>query len=103
MLKSQSLKGNIIVGVIYRPPEYNIDIFLSELNVLLDKIAKENKSCYLMGNFNINLTNYHCHASTGEFLDAMYSRMFYPLINNPTRITEHTATLIDNIVDLRII
>ena len=27
----------------------------------------------------------------------MYSRMFYPLINNPTRITEHTATLIDNI------
>ena len=90
-------QGNIIVGVIYRPPEYNIDIFLPEFNVLLDKIAKENKSCYLMGDFNINLTNYHCHASAGEFLDAMYSRMFYPLINNPTRITEHTATLIDNI------
>ena len=62
---------NIIVGVIYRPPEYNIDIFLSEFNVLLDKIAKENKSCYLMGDFNINLTHFHCHAPTGEFLDAM--------------------------------
>ena len=47
-------QGNIIVGAIYRPLEYNIDIFLSEFNVLLDKIAKENKSCYLMGDFNIN-------------------------------------------------
>ena len=40
---------NIIVRVIHRPPEYNIDIFLSEFNVLLGKIAKENKLCYLMG------------------------------------------------------
>ena len=40
-----------------------------------------------------------CHTNelTGEFLDVMYSKMFFPLITRPTRITSHTATLIDNI------
>lgn len=37
------------------------------------------------------------HSITGEFLDLTYSNMFYPLISRPTRITPHTATLIDNI------
>jgi hypothetical protein len=55
-----------------------------------------------MGEFNLNLINHHCQQLTGEFLDAMYSRMFYPLITNPTRITEHTATPIDNIFTNRI-
>ena len=32
-----------------------------------------------------------------EFLDALYSNMFFPLITRPTRITCHSATLIDNI------
>jgi hypothetical protein len=45
---------NIIVGIIYRPPSQNV-------NTLIAKISKENKSCYLMG----------------EFLDIMYSDMFF--------------------------
>ena len=31
------------------------------------------------------------------FLDVMFSRSFVPLITRPTRLTSHTATLIDNI------
>ena len=53
--------------------------------------------CYLMGDFNLNLMNHQCHSVTGEFLDALYSNMFFPLITHPTRITCHSATLIDNI------
>lgn len=41
--------------------------------------------------------NYHCHQSTSEFLDIMYANMLFPLITRPTRITSHTATLVDNI------
>jgi len=37
------------------------------------------------------------HSSTPEFLDIMYSKMFFPLITRPTRITSYTATLLDNI------
>jgi hypothetical protein len=50
-----------------------------------------------MGDFNLNLLNYQSHNQTNEFLDIMYSNMFFPLITRPTRITSHTATLIDNI------
>ena len=61
------------------------------------KISRENKVCYLMGDFNLNLMNYQSSPKTGEFLDSIYSNMFYPLISRPTRITSYTATLIDNI------
>ena len=61
------------------------------------KISKENKICYLMGDFNLNLLNYDVHTLTGEFLDGIYSNSFIPLITQPTRITAHTSTLIDNI------
>ena len=50
-----------------------------------------------MGDFNLNLMNYQSHSVTGEFLDALYSNMFFPLVMRPTRITCHSATLIDNI------
>ena len=50
-----------------------------------------------MGDFNLNILNNHCYEFTGEFLDIMYSHMFLPLITLRTRITSHTATLIDNI------
>ena len=88
---------NIVTGVIYRPPNQNVDEFFTTTNELLSKISKENKVCYLMGDFNLNLMNHQSHSVTGEFLDALYSNMFFPLITRPTRITCHSATLIDNI------
>ena len=88
---------NIIVGVIHRPPNQNQREFVNNIDQLIANISKENKSCYLMGDFNLNLLNHQSHDITGEFLDIMYSRMFVPLITRPTRITSHTATLIDNI------
>ena len=50
-----------------------------------------------MGELNLNLMNYQSHNLTGEFLDMMYSNTFFPLITRPTRITSHSATLIDKI------
>ena len=79
------------VGVIYRPPNMDVNLFLNTFNETLGKISKENKICNLMGDFNLNLMNY------GKFLDGLYSNAFVPVITCPTRITSHTATLIDNI------
>ena len=70
---------------------------LKIINPLMEKISKENKLCYIMGDFNLDLLNCHSHQFTSEFLDVMYSNMFFPLITRPTRITSNTATLIDNI------
>ena len=88
---------NIIVGVVYRPPNQKLQDFMNSLDLLLASISKENKICYVVGDWNLDLINHHCHESTGEFLEIMYSRMFFPLITRPTRVTSNTATLIDNI------
>ena len=88
---------NIIVGIVYRPPDQRVDEFIKCNEALMMKVSRENKVWYLMGDYNLNLLNYENHQFTSEFLDIMYSCMFVPLISRPTRITSNTATLIDNI------
>ena len=58
---------------------------------------KEGKLCALLGDFNVNLLNVETHKPTEEFVNAMSTNFFEPHIVKPTRITYHTATLIDNI------
>ena len=50
-----------------------------------------------MGDFNVNLINYYKNRGTDEFLELLFNHNFTPQITLPTRITEKTATLIDNI------
>ena len=40
---------------------------------------------------------YNHHTPTQEFIDALLSFAFFPLISNPTRLTSYSATLFDNI------
>ena len=88
---------NIIVGTIYRPPNQNLDIFFDKFNTILSIISKDNKNCYLMGDFNLDFLQYDKHKSTQEFIDSFFLHMFYPIINRPTCLTSYSATLIDNI------
>ena len=95
--KEVSSDKHLIIGVIYRPPNTNLDNFLGYLEPLLEKIKNENKHCYLLGDFNLNLLNIDKHTKTGEFVDLMFSYHLVPLIDKPTRVRETSATLIDNI------
>ena len=90
---------NIIVGVIYRAPESDVKCFLERITEIhvTAKINLENKKCYLLGDFNINLLGVNNSGIPGEFLYIIYSSFCKPLIGKPTRITTNTATLIDNI------
>ena len=45
----------------------------------------------------IDLLQHETHDCVRQFLDLMYSIGLYPLITKPTRISQNTATLIDNI------
>ena len=67
------------------------------LNKLLENISKEQKSIFLLGDFNVNLLNYNEHNQTNGFLDSLAANSFIPLILQPTRITSHSNTPIDNI------
>ena len=91
-------KSNIIVGVIYRHPSMDLaDFNCNYLNKLLENVSKEQKSIFLLGDFNVNLLNYNEHNQKNEFLDSLASTSFIPLILQPTRITSDSNTLIDNI------
>ena len=88
---------NIVCSVIYRHPNNNLGNFTTFLTKAIDKISRENKFCILMGDFNINLLNYESHTPTDDFINNLGVFCFQPHIIQPTRITEHSATLIDNI------
>ena len=60
---------NIIIGVVKRAPDSNLRAFVKCFNEVIDRISKENKLCYLMGDFNVNLMNYQSCNLMGEFLD----------------------------------
>ena len=91
-------KSNIIVGVIYRDPSMHLtDLNCNYLNQLVENISKQQKSIFLLGYFNVNLLNYNGHNQTNEFLDSLASNSFIPLILQPTRITSHSNTFVDNI------
>ena len=86
-----------IVGVVYRPPNRDIDTFVIYLKEILDKLKHCKKYCHLLGDFNINLLKVEDHIPTSNFIENMYSNAFIPLINKPTRVTDKSATLIDNV------
>ena len=50
-----------------------------------------------MGDFNIDLLKTDNCDYSNRFCEQLFTSSFFPLINRPTRITQHTATLIDNI------
>ena len=88
---------NVIVGVVYRPPDTDINIFNQYLESMLQIVKSEKKQVYLLGDWNINLLNADKHAPSQDFLNLMYSHSLFPVITKPTRVTSKSATLIDNI------
>ena len=72
-------------------------IFLYSFDICLNKITSEQKLCYIMGDFNLDLTNYSTHQPTEDFVNISYAYGLCPLIDQPTRISSHSSTLIDNI------
>ena len=87
-------------GIIYRHPNGDlIERFIEYLSSVADRINQENKTSIILGDFNIDLLNLESHlASTAHsFLNTLGSHFFQPYILQPTRITDHSASLIDNI------
>ena len=50
-----------------------------------------------MGDFNIHLLKFQTYDKTKSLIESMLTTGFQPLITKPTRITDHSATLIDHI------
>ena len=88
---------NFLCCCLYRHPSSDLSSFINYLTSTLQKVQKENKVLFIMGDFNINLFNYDSHTETNDFLNLMISHYLLPHILHPTRVTNHSATIIDNI------
>ena len=73
--------------------EFNIDY----LTPLLNKASSENKVLLLTGDFNVDLLKADINKDFEDYLDILYSYHLLPHIIFPTRVTDITSTLIDNI------
>ena len=93
----KGIEGNVIIGCVYRHPKGNVDIFTEDFDRIMQAISNEGKICFVCGDLNINLIN-RIHNPTTHFLNTILTQNFIPHITLPTRITESTATVIDNIL-----
>ena len=64
---------------------------------LLNNSSITNKQVYIMGDFNINLPNHDSHIPSNTFISLFLSQSFLPYIFHPTRVSDVSATIIDNI------
>ena len=89
----------IVIGSLYQPPNTSADHLPNHLSEMIPtvKSEKKDKQLILGMDHNLNLLKSNSHTSTQKFLDIIISNGLVPTTTWPTRITQQTATLIDNI------
>ena len=94
---------NILLSCCSTPPNGDIESLSGILqNKITEKSVSEKKISYKIGDFNMNCLKYHENAKTKPFYYNIFEKGVIPIINRPTRISEHSASLIDNILTANI-
>ena len=65
--------------------------------VSFSKKIKTKITC-LLSDFNLNLLDYDINSKVKYYCNIAFSYNFIPIINKPTRVTSHNATIIDHIL-----
>ena len=92
-----SREKNILICCAYRHPNTEIEHFIEYIQSTLSNPTVANKQVFILGDFNINLLNYDTHTPTNNFVSLLLSQHFLPFIIHPTRVSNHSSTIIDNI------
>ena len=87
-----------ILGCIYRHPkaENGISHFIENLNEAMKSI-NDNTLTVIAGDININLIKTE-NANTEQYINTILQNSFIPCITIPTRVTYHSASIIDHIL-----
>ncbi len=86
----------LIVGVIYRPPDFPLKTFFHKSDEVLHKLNKLNKDCVLLGDYNIHISKED--GAKQDFMNTLHSSSFFPTVTNFSRVTQTSKTIIDNII-----
>lgn len=87
-------KRKTVIVCIYRSPQGNIEIFKNNLNGLLEQMHGKFELILLCGDWNINF-NENNNVVVLSIVDLMGSFGLKCCINECTRVTAHSATLVD--------
>lgn len=91
-------KKSYIFGNFYRSPSSPLPAFFEKFEHMLEKLDQfKNKNTTLVGDFNIDLAKFDNCSHSQNLIDITNKFGFAQIINRPTRVTDHSATLIDHI------
>ena len=68
------------------------------MNTFLSKSKTFGKTCFLVGDLNLNLIDYQSDAKVRDFVNLIFQYSLVPTVNKPSRVTKNNATLIDYII-----
>lgn len=93
----QTKNKNIALGIIYKPPNQEINNFLIAFEESLSIIFPTVDEIICCGDFNINLFDYG-NNNVEKFFSVLDSFGLCQVIDAPTRITDSTSSLLDLII-----
>ena len=91
-------QGNVILGSLYHLPNTPVKEFIDSYTKLLSELNNEKHELILGMDHNLDLLKINHHKKTEEFLECNLDNGMIPQITKPTRITQTSATLIDNVM-----
>ena len=86
---------DIFLCLLYRRPGSDHKNFFELYEKLINKL--KNRKCIFFGDTNLDLLKYESCNNIQNFVNLNYENHFFPLINRPTRVSKHSATVIDQI------
>ena len=88
--------NKLTVCCIYRHPNGDINHFNEQLQNIINNIDRNNVTI-IMGDINIDLLQYN-NGKHEKYINMLLEQNFVPCITLPTRITDHSATILDHIL-----
>ena len=89
----QSNSRSFIISTIYRAPSASVEIF-SKIKELIELVDNKSKEIYILGDLNCNMLEPTLQ-STKRLNEILELYQMQQLINNPTRVTELSRSLLD--------
>ena len=86
---------SFVAGAVYRHPNGSVEHFVNNMEATFST-TPPNQTCFFVGDTNIDLMKYDNNMSF-DYFTSLSSKNFIPYIGTPTRITDTSATLIDDI------
>ena len=93
----------LLITAVYRTPKGNNKLFKNFCKDFLNKQEMSNKAAFLLGDFNLNASDYDTNKEVKDFFNLVFQNGFLSLVQRPTRVTRTSATVIDHILTNRVL